>query len=365
MTSRSWLSQVDYGFVGLLLLLSGLGVVVLWSAAHGPEGAVAGHALRQVRWIGVGLVALVGAAALDYRYLQNHAAAVYLGHLALLALVLVLGKTTMGAQRWLPLGPIHFQPSEFMKIAMAITMAGLLSREPTAPPYGFRVLWRPALCTAVPVALILVQPDLGTAVLVAAVAASVVLFQGVTRRLLLGAVGGLVAAAPLGWAFLRDYQRQRILTFLDPERDPLGAGYHIIQSKIAVGSGQILGKGYLKGTQAHLQFLPERHTDFIFSVLAEEWGFAGCAVVLFLFGLLLLWGLDIAAKARDPFGRLLAVGVTSILFFHVLVNVGMVVGLLPVVGVPLPLFSYGGSSVLTTYLVGGILLSIRIRRFSR
>jgi rod shape determining protein RodA len=181
---------------------------------------------------------------------------------------------------------------------------------------------------------------------------------------LLGLGAAVLAAAPVGWSVLHEYQRQRVLTFLNPERDPLGAGYHIIQSKIAVGSGQILGKGYLQGTQVHLHFLPERHTDFIFSVLAEEWGFSGAIVVLALYALLILWGLDVAAKARDTFGRLLAVGVTSILFFHVVVNVGMVTGLLPVVGVPLPLFSYGGSSVVTTYAIAGILLSVRMRRFS-
>jgi rod shape determining protein RodA len=184
-------------------------------------------------------------------------------------------------------------------------------------------------------------------------------------RLLAWAGGAGVAALPAAWMGLREYQRQRIVTFLWPERDPLGAGYHIIQSKIAVGSGQFFGKGFLHSTQARLQFLPERHTDFIFSALAEEWGFLGSSIVLVLYALLVLWGLDIAAKSRDTFGRLLAVGVTSILFFHVVVNVGMVTGCLPVVGVPLPLFSYGGSSVLTTYLVAGILLNIRLRRFSR
>lgn len=365
MTRRSLLRQVDWGFLGLLLLLSGLGLTVLWSASHGPDGAVAGYASRQFRWMALGLVGLGCALALDYRYLQTYAVPIYGVLVVLLVLVLALGKTSMGAQRWLPLGPIHLQPSEFMKIAMVVMAAHLLARESVAPPYGWRQLALLAGVAAVPVALILVQPDLGTALLVSAVAGAVVLFQGVRRGVLLGLAGTALAAAPLAWAGLREYQKQRVLTFLNPERDPLGAGYHIIQSKIAVGSGQILGKGYLEGTQVHLQFLPERHTDFIFSVLAEEWGFAGSLVVLALFALLILWGLDIAAKARDTFGRLLAVGVTSILFFHVVVNIGMVLGLLPVVGVPLPLFSYGGSSVLTTYLVAGILLNIRMRRFSR
>ncbi|MBE0618560.1 MAG: rod shape-determining protein RodA [Proteobacteria bacterium] len=365
MSRRAWLAQLDYGFVFLLLLLSALGLLVLWSASHGPDGEVAGYAMRQLRWIGVGLAAMVLVLAVDYRYLQTWAVPVYLVHLLLLAAVLVVGSTSMGAQRWLLISGVRFQPSEFMKIAMAIMAAHLLSGEGQAPPYGVRQLWRPALATLVPVGLILLQPDLGTAVLVGAVGAVVILFQGVQRRVLTVLGLAFLALAPVGWGFLHDYQRQRILTFLNPERDPLGAGYHIIQSKIAVGSGQLFGKGFLEGTQVRLQFLPERHTDFIFSVLAEEWGLAGTVFVLSLYALLILWGLDIAAKARDSFGRLLAVGVTGILFCHVVVNVGMVTGLLPVVGVPLPLFSYGGSSVLTTYVVAGILLNVRARRFSR
>ncbi len=365
MSRRPWLAQIDYGLIGLVLLLSAAGLAVLWSASHGPEGDVAGHAARQLRWMGVGVVAMIAALALDYRHLQTYAVPIYVGLLLLLGLVLAMGKTSMGAQRWLIVGPLRFQPSEFMKIAMAIMAAYLLSKEDSRPPYGLRNLWVPTLATLVPTLLILAQPDLGTAVLVVGVAGAVILFQGVRRRILVGIGVLLLALAPVGWSVLHDYQRQRILTFLDPERDPLGAGYHIIQSKIAVGSGQLFGKGFLQGTQVRLQFLPERHTDFIFSVLAEEWGFLGAAAVLSLYGLLVLWGLDIAAKARDSFGRLLAVGVTSILFYHVVVNVGMVTGMLPVVGVPLPLFSYGGSSVMTTYVVVGILLSVRARRFSR
>ncbi|GAB4277261.1 MAG: rod shape-determining protein RodA [Deferrisomatales bacterium] len=365
MSQRALLRQIDYGYLALLVLLSALGLAVLWSASHGPGGNVAGYGLRQLRWMVLGAAALAGALAVDYRHWQTHAVAIYLLHLALLALVLVVGKTSMGAQRWLPLGPFHLQPSELTKIAAAIVTAHLLSREPTPPPYGLRQLWAPVAVLVLPAGLVLLQPDLGTAALIVGVGGTIVLFQGVRRRLLLGASALVVGAAPVAWGLLHDYQRQRILTFLDPERDPLGAGYHIIQSKIAVGSGQLIGKGYLGGTQVHLQFLPERHTDFIFSVLAEEWGFVGAAGVLALYGLLILWGLDIAAKARDPFGRLLAVGLTSILFFHVTVNVGMVTGLLPVVGVPLPLFSYGGSSVVTTYVVAGLLLNIRMRRFSR
>ncbi len=362
---RGWPSQLDYGLLGVVLVLSALGLVVLWSASHGPDGSVAGYAVRQARWMALGWLALGLVVAVDYRHLDAYAVPLFSALVLLLVLVLVTGRASMGAQRWLAVGPLRIQPSEFMKIGMGVMIAHVLAREPSPPPYGLRQLWVPAALTTLPVGLILLQPDLGTAVLVVGVSAAIVLFQGVRRRVLAGVTVTAAAAAPVLWSVLHDYQRRRILTFLDPERDPLGAGYHIIQSKIAVGSGQILGKGFLKGTQAHLQFLPERHTDFIFSVLAEEWGLAGSLLVLALFALLVLWGLDIAAKARDPFGRLLAVAVTSILFYHVVVNVGMVLGLFPVVGVPLPLFSYGGSSVLTTYLVVGLLLNIRSRRYTR
>lgn len=364
MSFRRALRQVDYGLVGLVLLISALGVGVLWSASHGPEGMVGGYVTRQLRWMAIGLVVMGAAAFLDYRHLDTYAKPIFLAHLALLVMVLALGTRSMGAQRWLVMGPLRLQPSELVKIATALITAKLLAGSSNRPPYGLRELALPALWTGIPVILVLLQPDLGTAVLVAGVAVSMVLFHGVRGRVLVWCGAVLVAAAPVAWGVLHEYQRQRILTFLDPERDPLGAGYHIIQSKIAVGSGQIFGKGYMEGTQVHLQFLPERHTDFIFSVLAEEWGFIGAGAVVVLYALLILWGLDIAAKARDAFGCLLAVGLTSILLFHVVVNVGMVTGLLPVVGVPLPLFSYGGSSVMTTYAAVGILLSIRMHRFA-
>lgn len=364
-SGRFW-KQIDKGFLTVLALISLLGLVTLWSASHGAEGRVADYAVKQLQWMGIGVVAMAACAFLfDYRHVQANAYGIYFILLVLLVVVLVAGKSSMGAQRWLGFGGIRFQPSEFAKIGMAIVMARILSDSPHPAPYGLRALILPAVLAAVPTALVAVQPDLGTAALLLGVAAAAVSFQGIRRKILIG--GGIagLAAAPLFWASLKAYQRQRILTFLDPERDPMGAGYHIIQSKIAVGSGQLLGKGYLKGTQSHLRFLPERHTDFIFSVLSEEWGFLGGLLVLVLFFLLVLWGLDVAARARDTYGRLLAVGLTSILFFHVAINVGMVMGLFPVVGVPLPFFSYGGSSVLTVFIIAGLLLNVRMKRFYR
>jgi rod shape determining protein RodA len=356
--------QIDYGLLTVMACLVFLGLLTLWSASQGAEGEMAGFAFKQMRWLLFGGLAIALCAVLDYRHLQTNAYVIYGVLLALLVAVDISGKASMGAQRWLSLGPLRLQPSEFMKIGIAIVIARFYAQEPSPPPYGWRMLVRPALLTAVPVALVVVQPDLGTALLVVGVACAVTLFQGVRWKVIATAVAAAAAGAPLAWTFLKDYQKQRILTFLDPEQDPTGAGYHIIQSKIAIGSGQVWGKGYLKGTQSHLRFLPERHTDFIFSVFAEEWGFAGSILVLVLFLFFILWGLDIAAKARDSFGRLLALGLTSILFIHAVVNLGMVMGLLPVVGVPLPLFSYGGSSVLTTCIIVGFLLSIRLRRFT-
>lgn len=358
-------SQLDFGLIGVLVLLSVMGLMTIWSASHGPEGIVAGFASKQVMWLLLGFGAMFLCFLLDYRHLQDNALAIYIVLMILLAAVMVLGRASMGATRWLSLGPVKLQPSEFMKIGIAVMMAAYYAREPEPPPYGVAHLWRPALITGFPALLVLLQPDLGTAVLIVGVAVAITAFQGIKKRVAFTLLLGIPLAAPLFWTFLKDYQKKRILTFLNPELDPLKAGYHIIQSKIAIGSGQVVGKGYLKGTQSHLRFLPERHTDFIFAVFSEEWGLLGGIVALTLFIILILWGLDIAAKARDTFGRLLALGLTSILFAHVFVNIGMVMGLLPVVGVPLPLFSYGGSSVLTTCMIVGILLSIRRRRFLR
>lgn len=355
--------RLDYGLISLLAILSIMGLLTLWSASHGPEGEVAAYAMRQTKWLLLGFSAMAACFFIDYRHLDGNAWAIYGVLIILLVAVDVMGKISMGAQRWLILGPIRIQPSEFMKIGIAVVLAHIYSRDDLTPPYGFRQLLFPAGVVLLPAALVLIQPDLGTAAMIICVAGAMTAFQGVSRYVVTWVGLGTPAVLPAFWFILKDYQKNRILTFINPERDPMGTGYHIIQSKIAIGSGQIVGKGYLKGTQSHLRFLPERHTDFIFAVFAEEWGLMGSLLVIFLLLLLVLWGLDISAKARDSFGRLLALGLTSILFAHIAVNIGMVMGLLPVVGVPLPLFSYGGSSVLTTCIVAGILLNIRLRRF--
>jgi len=269
----------------------------------------------------------------------------------------------MGATRWLSVGGIGLQPSEVMKIVSIIVLARYFTEKSNPQGFTLRDLLLPGALLLVPVLLVMKQPDLGTAMLLLAIGGTMALFAGIRRSTLLALVIAGAAAAFGGWFLLHDYQRQRIYTFLNPEQDPLKSGYHIIQSKIAVGSGGLFGQGFRKGTQAQLSFLPERHTDFAFSVFAEEWGFTGCLLVLVLYLLIVLWGLYISRRASDRFGMFLALGVSAMLFWHIVVNLAMVIGLLPVVGVPLPLFSYGGTSMITSMTGIGLLLNVSMRRF--
>jgi rod shape determining protein RodA len=271
-----------------------------------------------------------------------------------------IGDVSMGAQRWLDLGVVRFQPSEIMKLAVPLACAWFLHDRPLPP--DFLTLCVLAIAILVPTLLIAEQPDLGTALLVAAGAMMVVLLAGLQLRYILGMAVLVIGAVPIVWHFLHDYQRQRVLTFLNPQTDPLGAGYHTIQSQIAIGSGGLFGKGYMNGSQAQLEFLPERSTDFIFAVVGEEWGLVGLLVLLALYLIVIARGLFIAAQAQDTFTRLIAGGLTLLFAVYVFVNSGMVAGLLPVVGVPLPLVSYGGTSMVTLMAGFGILMSIHSRR---
>jgi rod shape determining protein RodA len=246
------------------------------------------------------------------------------------------GKVVYGSRRWLALGPISFQPSELVKIAIILVLASYFNRRPRVEARRLKDLIVPGILVMLPVVLIIKQPDLGSGILVALVALSMILFVGVHWRTLLGCALTMVMFSPVIWHFLKDYQRLRVLTFLNPDKDPLGAGYHILQSMIAVGSGQFWGKGFLQGTQSQLYFLPEQHTDFVFSVFAEEWGFVGCAVLLLLFTGVVLWGLNVARDCKERFGHLLAVGVTALIFWQIFINLCMVTGFLPVVGIPCP-----------------------------
>ncbi|MEN1727107.1 MAG: rod shape-determining protein RodA [Pseudomonadota bacterium] len=339
----------------LLFALMGVGMLVLYSASEQDMGTV----WRQCVRLGVGLVAMLVFAQLPPNFLRQWAPWFYGLVMVLLVLVLFIG-VGRGAQRWLDLGLLRFQPSEAMKLALPILIAALMARGPLPP--SLRDLTLSLILIAVPVVLIQNQPDLGTSILVGLSGLCILFLAGLSWRLIISMGGLAMAALPVLWFTLHDYQRNRVLTFLDPERDPLGDGWNIIQSKIAVGSGGLTGKGWTHGSQSHLEFLPEPHTDFIFSVLAEEFGFFGVLLVLCLFGAIVMRGFVLASECRDSFGRLLAGSMVFMFFVYLIVNVGMVSGLLPVVGVPLPLFSYGGTSAATLLAGFGLVMGLHSRR---
>lgn len=359
---------VEWPLFVLSLVLAGIGLVLIFSATApiGPAGR--SFVLRQMTWCSLGVVMAALFLLLDYHVLDRWAIWIYLLIIAALVVVWSLGKVTAGSRRWIDLSLMRFQPSEFAKLAVVIILAKHFQGTLGSEGLTLKDLLRPLILVSVPVMLVLVQPDLGTGVVILLVALSMIFFTGISRRTLLWATGGMLFTIPImAWAgryLLLDYQKKRLLTYWSPDYDPLGAGYHIIQSQIAIGSGGLFGKGFLMGTQNQLMFLPVKHTDFIFSILAEEWGFLGCAVILSLFTVVLMRGLTITGKARDNFGALLAFGSTSVLFWHVVINVGMVMGLLPVVGVPLSFLSYGGSSLLSSFLAVAILANVSMRRFS-
>ena len=364
MIDRRLVQYFDWWMLSLVLLVGAIGMVALYSAVHaGGATGQAGLFTRQLIWYAAGTVAMVLAFLFDYKNVERYAHVFYAICVAMLVAVLLIGKYVGGARRWLSLGPVAIQPSEIVKLAVIFVLAKYYARVCTTKGVNFRELVTPVVMTAIPFILIVRQPDLGTAMVVALIAASVTLYVKIERRTLICLIAGCSLAVPLVWMSLKGYQKQRILTFLNPDRDPLGAGYHIIQSKIAVGSGMLSGKGFLKGTQNALDFLPEQHTDFIFSVLAEEWGLLGAMTVLIAFLLLTTWGLRIAQRSRDPFGTILAVGVTAMISWQVFINIGMVIGLMPVVGVTLPFVSYGGSSVICMMAGVGLLLNVSMRRF--
>jgi rod shape determining protein RodA len=339
-----------------LLLLSAVGLVVLYSASGQSTDMI----LRQVIRLAAGFGVLLVVAQIPPQHLARWTPWLYGIGMALLLAVLVIGEVGKGAQRWLDFGLLRFQPSELMKVAVPMMVAHYLAENPLPPSH--RSLAAASLMIVIPTYLIARQPDLGTALLVASSGLFVLLFSGVSWRLVTGVAATLAAAAPVLWYFLRDYQKQRLLTFFHPENDPLGAGYHIIQSKIAIGSGGLYGKGWLNGTQAHLDFLPERSTDFIFAVLAEEFGLIGILILLALYFFVVARGLYIGTQAQSSFNRLVAGSLILTFFVYVFVNIGMVTGLLPVVGLPLPLISYGGTSLVTMMAAFGILMSIHTHR---
>jgi rod shape determining protein RodA len=357
-SKRDWqhILHFDAALLFGLLAISALGLFVLYSSAGGDNQLV----IRQIVRLGIAFGGMVVVAQLRPQWLQRWTPWLYGLGLTLLIAVLVVGDVGKGAQRWLDLGFVRFQPSEMMKLAVPMMVAWYLSDKRLPPAYP-RLLIAGALIV-VPVLLIAVQPDLGTSLLIASAGFFVLFLAGLSWKLL-GGLGLLATAgAPLLWHFMHDYQRQRVITFLDPEQDPLGTGYHIIQSKIAIGSGGLFGKGWLNGTQAHLEFLPERSTDFIFAVLGEEFGLFGIGVIVVIYSFIIVRSLYIAAQAQDTYGRLLGGSLAMTFFIYFIVNTGMVTGLLPVVGLPLPLVSYGGTSMVTLMAGFGILMSIHTHR---
>ena len=348
--------HIDLPLLVGLLLLCGFGLVVLYSASGEDLAQVKRQAIRIILALGI----MLAIAQVRPATLRRWSPWLYgLGLLMLIA-VLAFGEIGKGAQRWLDLGIVRFQPSEMVKLAVPLMITWYLA-EKRLPP-SWQRLSVAALMIVIPVLLIAKQPDLGTALLVASAGVFVLFLAGISWRLMGGLMIAAAAAAPVAWYMMRDYQRQRVLTFLDPEKDPLGSGYHIIQSKIAIGSGGLYGKGWLNGTQSQLDFLPERHTDFIFAVLSEEFGLIGVMILLALYLFVIARGLYISTRAQDTFTRLLAGSLTLVFFVYLFVNTGMVSGLLPVVGVPLPLVSYGGTSLVTLMAGFGMLMSIHTHR---
>lgn len=362
MTKRL-LRRTDFVLVAATAGILIMSLIVIGSATHinTPSDDRYWFVARQ----GIFALMNIGIAAFlmnfDYKMLQGYGNKLYLFNLVMLVAVMLVGQSALGAQRWISLGPISIQPSEFSKLIMIISLATILEKR-VGELNTMHDLLPVAAYVGVPFLLVLKQPDLGTSLVFMAIFFGMVFVCGINLRLLGGIFGAGIAMMPILWHFLKDYQKMRIMVFMDPNVDPLGSGYHIIQSKIAIGSGMLFGKGLFQGTQSQLNFLPENHTDFIFAVVGEELGFVGAAILLLLY-LIVLWrGICIARDASDMFGRLLAVGITSMLAFHVLVNVGMTLGIMPVTGIPLPFMSYGVSSLTTNILSVAILLNIQLRK---
>ncbi len=357
LVSKLW--RVPWLFVLLLAGVAAIGYVALWTAGSGnPDAYAQKHALR----FGFCLVIMLSIAFIDIRLILRFAWVGYAVALALLVLVLFHGNIGKGAQRWLDIGPVQLQPSELMKIMLALGLAAWFHRASWERMGNPLFLIPPALMVLVPVGLILKQPNLGTALITAMIGAAVFWAAGMRWWKFALMAGAAAIAAPIAYENLRDYQRARITTFLDPESDPLGAGYNIIQSKIALGSGGLWGKGFLQGTQGHLNFLPEKQTDFIFTLIAEEFGFTGAVATLFMLLSVIVFCYIVAFRSRHQFGRLLAIGLGTNFFLYVFVNVAMVTGAIPVGGVPLPLISHGGSAMLTVMIGFGLLLSAYVHR---
>ena len=376
LVDRRVFSHFDWVLLGVLVLIPLCSLTVLYSAGYDPEVTQVSFSffslpiqsqafLKQLVFLGAGLLALTVSLAAPSHVLHRYAYFVYGICVVLLIITLFSGVVVNGSRRWIVLGPLNLQPSETMKIGLVLALSRYLSKfPPKRGAYTLMELIVPGLLVLVPMGLVARQPDLGSALSIGSIGLALILFMGIRIRAIVTiaiAAGLLVIPA---WNSLHSYQQRRVLSLIDPESDPLGSGYHITQSKIAVGSGALLGKGFLRGTQTQLEFLPEHTTDFVFSVLAEEWGFVGCTFVLLLYVALLYRILLVVLRTKDLFSALLCFAVGGLLFFHAAINVGMVVGVLPVVGITLPLFSYGGSSLVSFLVLVGLVLGVSMRRFA-
>ena len=357
------LKSFNWTLLFLEILLFSVGIWNLISAT-GVQDKSLGLYKSQMIWFSIGIGITLLSLLIHYSLLSRLAYIIYFANLILLGAVLLIGKTSLGAKRWLSIGGLRIQPSEFMKLSVVICLAKYFETDQNIGGYGFKDLILPFLLIALPSGLIMLQPDLGTALIILLTFMSMMLFMRIKAKTLLTLlICGLVTLPVIYKVGLKPYQQQRLISFLNPNSDSKGSGYNAIQSMIAVGSGKLLGKGYRKGTQSQLNFLPEHHTDFIFSVFSEEHGFLGCVLLMVLYVIFLMNGLSIAYQSHDKFGILLALGIVTIFFWHVFVNMGMVMGLLPIVGVPLPFLSYGGSSLITSILCVAILTNIANKKF--
>ncbi|MBU2591776.1 MAG: rod shape-determining protein RodA [Nitrospinota bacterium] len=360
---KKFIGSFDWVLLLLVFAVSLCGVIIMYSLTGSGSGSYL--YLRQARWLLYGLAGMTIVLLFDYRTIESFAYPLYIITIILLIMVHIYGKKISGARRWIDIGIITFQPSELAKFMVIIVLSKFFNSRREGGPYPLHALITPFIIVLIPFLIIAKQPDLGTAIILMLIFVSVCLVAGVEpRSLKILFVVGLIAA-PLMWFLLKDYQRLRILTLINPEIDPLGAGYHIIQSKIAVGSGGLFGKGLLNGTQSRLNFLPERYTDFIFAVFAEEMGFVGIFILIGAYLTIVLKGVDIIYQAKDMSGGLMAAGAVGLLASHIIINIAMVMGIFPVVGIPLPFMSYGGSFMITSFLTIGLLLNIRMRRFDK
>jgi len=353
------LARLPWRLLFLVIGIGGLGLITLYSAAG---GSMTPWALKQAGVFLVFLSVAVGMSWISESTIKAASFPLYAVVLVMLIAVEMLGFVGKGAQRWLDVGPVRLQPSEFMKPVIVLVLARFYELLPPGDIRRWRAIWPAGLLLGIPFLLILVQPDMGTALMVLFIGVTVMFVAGLPWWLFAGAAATVAVAAPVAYSLMHEYQRKRVLIFLDPESDPLGSGYHITQSKIAIGSGGLFGKGYLKGSQSHLDYLPEGHTDFVFSTMVEEWGFVGGTLLILAFAMVIRWGMQVSMRARTRFAQLAAAGLSATIFFYVAINLMMVMGLAPVVGVPLPLVSHGGSAVMTVMLCIGLLMALELQQ---